>query len=37
MQAMMLAAGMGRRMKKYTKNHTKCMIEVGGKIFKTCS
>lgn len=31
MQAMMLAAGMGRRMKKYTKNHTKCMIEVGGK------
>lgn len=27
----MLAAGMGRRMKKYTKNHTKCMIEVGGK------
>lgn len=31
MQAMMLAAGMGRRMKKYTKHHTKCMIEVGGK------
>ncbi len=30
MQAMMLAAGMGRRMKKYTQNHTKCMMEVGG-------
>lgn len=28
---MILAAGMGRRMKKYTRNHTKCMIEVGGK------
>lgn len=31
MQALLLAAGMGRRMKKYTENHTKCMIEVGGK------
>lgn len=31
MQAILLAAGMGRRMKKYTKNHTKCMIEVGGR------
>ncbi len=31
MQAMMLAAGMGRRLKKYTRHHTKCMIEVGGK------
>ena len=30
MQAIMLAAGMGRRMGKYTKNNTKCMIEVGG-------
>ena len=31
MQAMILAAGMGRRMKKHTKHNTKCMIEVGGK------
>ena len=35
MQAMILAAGMGRRMKKYTKHHTKCMIEVGGKTLLT--
>lgn len=31
MQAIMLAAGMGRRMGKYTKNNTKCMITVGGR------
>lgn len=31
MQALMLAAGMGRRMGKYTENHTKCMITVGDK------
>lgn len=31
MQAMMLAAGMGRRMGKHTAECTKCMIEVGGK------
>lgn len=31
MQAIILAAGMGRRMKKYTKHHTKCMVEVGGR------
>lgn len=31
MQAMMLAAGMGRRMGKYTENCTKCMISVAGK------
>lgn len=31
MQAMMLAAGMGRRMGKYTESCTKCMITVGGK------
>lgn len=31
MQALMLAAGMGRRMGKYTEAMTKCMIEVGGK------
>ena len=30
MQAIILAAGMGRRMGKYTENHTKCMITVGG-------
>lgn len=30
MQAMVLAAGMGRRMGKYTAENTKCMIEVGG-------
>lgn len=31
MQAIMLAAGMGRRMGKYTKHNTKCMLKVGGK------
>ena len=31
MQALMLAAGMGRRMGKYTEAMTKCMIEVGGR------
>lgn len=31
MQAMILAAGMGRRMGKYTENCTKCMIPVAGK------
>lgn len=31
MQAIMLAAGMGKRMRKYTKNQTKCMIKVGEK------
>lgn len=31
MQALMLAAGMGRRLGKYTSEHTKCMVEVGGK------
>lgn len=31
MQALMLAAGMGRRMGKHTENHTKCMISVAGK------
>ena len=30
MQALMLAAGMGRRMGRYTENHTKCMVEVAG-------
>ena len=31
MQALMLAAGMGRRMGKYTENYTKCMVPVAGK------
>lgn len=31
MQAIMLAAGMGKRLGRYTKNGTKCMVEVNGK------
>ena len=31
MQALMLAAGMGRRLGKYTNNQTKCMVKVAGK------
>lgn len=31
MQALMLAAGMGKRLGKYTKGQTKCMVTVGGK------
>ena len=30
MQAIILAAGMGKRLGKLTKNNTKCMVEVGG-------
>ena len=30
MQAIILAAGMGRRLGEYTKHHTKCMVEVNG-------
>ncbi|MGG7058123.1 aminotransferase class I/II-fold pyridoxal phosphate-dependent enzyme [Clostridium tertium] len=30
MQAIMLAAGMGKRLGKYTKDNTKCMLEVNG-------
>jgi len=30
MQAMILAAGMGRRLGEYTKNNTKCMVAVNG-------
>lgn len=30
MQAIILAAGMGKRLKEYTKNNTKCMVEVCG-------
>ncbi|NLB91321.1 MAG: phosphocholine cytidylyltransferase family protein, partial [Clostridiales bacterium] len=31
MQAVMLAAGQGKRLGKYTKENTKCMVEVAGK------
>lgn len=31
MQALMLAAGMGKRLGKFTGNNTKCMVEVAGK------
>ena len=30
MQAIMLAAGKGKRLGKYTKNNTKCMLEING-------
>ena len=30
MQALMLAAGMGKRLAKYTSNNTKCMVTVAG-------
>jgi len=31
MQALILAAGMGNRLGKYTKNNTKCMLPINGK------
>jgi choline kinase len=31
MQTVILAAGMGKRLKELTKNHTKCMVEINGK------
>lgn len=31
MQAIMLAAGMGKRLKKYTKDNTKCMLKIEDK------
>ena len=31
MQAIMLAAGKGSRLGKYTKNNTKCMLNIHGK------
>lgn len=31
MQALMLAAGMGRRLQKYTKDQTKCMLRIADK------
>ncbi len=31
MQAIILAAGMGNRLGKYTKDNTKCMLEINGK------
>lgn len=30
MQAIILAAGMGKRLGQLTKDNTKCMVEVGG-------
>ena len=30
MQAMILAAGMGKRLKQLTQNNTKCMVKVNG-------
>ena len=30
MQALILAAGMGKRLGEYTKNNTKCMVPVNG-------
>ena len=30
MQAIILAAGMGKRLKELTKNNTKCMVKVDG-------
>ena len=30
MQAIILAAGMGKRLKKLTANNTKCMVKVNG-------
>ena len=30
MQALILAAGMGKRLKELTQNNTKCMVKVGG-------
>ena len=32
MQAIILAAGMGKRLGEYTQNNTKCMVRVGGEI-----
>ncbi|MBR1748100.1 MAG: aminotransferase class I/II-fold pyridoxal phosphate-dependent enzyme [Clostridia bacterium] len=31
MQALLLAAGMGKRLEKFTKDNTKCMVEVAGR------
>ena len=30
MQAILLAAGMGKRLKEYTQDNTKCMVKVNG-------
>lgn len=30
MQAIILAAGMGKRLKEHTQNQTKCMVKVNG-------
>lgn len=31
MQGLILAAGMGKRLKNLTQNNTKCMVEVNGR------
>ena len=31
MQAVILAAGMGKRLKEHTSDKTKCMVKIGGK------
>ena len=31
MQALMLAAGMGKRLGRYTNDNTKCMLKIQGK------
>ena len=31
MKAIIIAAGMGKRLMPYTKNRPKCMLEIGGK------
>ena len=31
MQVIILAAGMGNRLGKYTQNNTKCMLSINGK------
>ena len=37
MQALMLAAGMGKRLGKFTNDNTKCMVEVAGKKLIDCA
>ena len=35
MQAIILAAGMGKRLKELTQNNTKCMVKVNGCLLYT--
>jgi choline kinase len=34
MQAVILAAGMGKRLKEHTSDKTKCMVKIGGKTIR---